>query len=49
MLRPCSNLLHARCLHVQEVPVRLAHRISDLSRLPPKLAAQPQVQRVKGW
>ncbi|MEW5297359.1 MAG: hypothetical protein WDW36_000572 [Sanguina aurantia] len=43
-----QKLLSAKFLH-NEIPIRLAHRITELTALPPGLAMQPQVQRVKGW
>eukprot|EP00798_Chlamydomonas_sp_ICE-L_P000376 gene376-1766_t len=48
-LRPKKKMLiSARFLH-QEVPVRLAHRIMELSSLPEELATSSHIQRVKRW
>ncbi|KAG2430280.1 hypothetical protein HXX76_010375 [Chlamydomonas incerta] len=41
-------LLSARFLHA-EIPIRLAHRLKDLSNLPEALSNEPHVRRVKGW
>ena len=38
----------AKFLH-HELPVRFAHRISELHNLPHGLAAMPSVQRVASW
>ena len=39
-------LLSARFLHA-EIPIRLAHRLKDLSNLPEALSNEPHVRRVK--
>ncbi|PNH06263.1 [Pyruvate dehydrogenase (acetyl-transferring)] kinase, mitochondrial [Tetrabaena socialis] len=40
--------LSARFLHA-EIPIRLAHRLTDLNNLPRQLSEEPHVRRVKGW
>jgi Mitochondrial branched-chain alpha-ketoacid dehydrogenase kinase len=34
---------------VDELPVRLAHRVKDLDHLPDKLHEMPSIQKVKNW
>jgi hypothetical protein len=36
-------------LSVDELPVRLAHRVKDLDHLPDKLHEMPSIQKVKNW
>jgi pyruvate dehydrogenase kinase 2/3/4 len=34
---------------VDELPVRLAHRVKDLDHLPDKLHEMPSIEKVKNW
>jgi len=34
---------------VEELPVRLAHRVKDLDHLPDKLHEMPSINKVKNW
>jgi Mitochondrial branched-chain alpha-ketoacid dehydrogenase kinase len=34
---------------VEELPVRLAHRVKDLDHLPDKLHEMPSILKVKNW
>ena len=38
-----------RLIIVDELPVRLAHRVKDLDHLPDKLHEMPSIQKVKHW
>lgn len=43
-----SSLL-LRFIMVDELPVRLAHRVKDLDHLPDKLHEMPSILKVKNW
>lgn len=42
-------LFRASQFIVEELPIRLAHRVEDLDRLPYNLSSMPSIQRVKRW
>jgi pyruvate dehydrogenase kinase 2/3/4 len=49
---PCRYILNHRMEAdwiVEELPVRLAHRVKDLDHLPDKLHEMPSIQKVKNW
>jgi pyruvate dehydrogenase kinase 2/3/4 len=35
--------------HLEELPVRLAHRVKELDELPHNLSAMPSIKKVKNW
>ena len=42
-------LKNGRLIIIDELPVRLAHRVKDLDHLPDKLHEMPSIQKVKNW
>lgn len=42
-------LFRASQFIVEELPIRLAHRVEDLDSLPYNLSTMPSIQRVKSW
>lgn len=46
---PCRYVLRSKGLSLDELPVRLAHRVKDLDHLPDKLHEMPSILKVKNW
>ncbi|ANB12606.1 protein kinase PKP1 [Sugiyamaella lignohabitans] len=44
-----GNLFRASQFIVEELPIRLAHRVKDLEALPNGLSEMPSIQRVRDW
>ena len=44
---PFSLPLHL--ISIEELPVRLAHRVKELDELPHNLHAMPSIRKVKDW
>jgi pyruvate dehydrogenase kinase 2/3/4 len=44
-----GNLFRASQFIVEELPIRLAHRVKDLEALPNGLSETPSIRRVKDW
>jgi pyruvate dehydrogenase kinase 2/3/4 len=44
-----GTLFRASQFLAEELPIRLAHRVEELTRLPDGLNEMPSVQKVKDW
>ena len=44
-----TSLLNMEINWIDELPVRIAHRVKDLDHLPDKLHEMPSIQKVKNW
>ena len=48
-LDPTDHPHDASPFSIEELPVRLAHRVKELDELPHNLSAMPSINKVKDW